>query len=86
MCCTIEQKATTMTGPQHKTPGYVSGSTHEQAMSGLSLEARKRKAALYAPATAPPVESKAPTRSLARLACVDPETRKTKHEEKDRTD
>jgi len=74
-----------MNGPQRKTLGYVRVSTHEQAISRLSLEARKRKAALYAPATAPPVESKAPARSLVSSASVDPETRKTGHEEEDRT-
>ena len=82
----IEHKAAPMTDSQCKTLGYVRGSTHEQAINGLSLEARKRKAAQYAPATAPPLASRASNRSLARLACVDPETRKTGHEEEDRTD
>jgi len=86
MRLTTEQKATTMTGPQRRTLGYVRGSTHEQAISGLSLKARKRKVILYAPATAPPLASRASNRSLARLACVDPEIRKTGHEKEDRTD
>ena len=74
-----------MSGPQRKTLGYVRVSSYEQSMSGLSLEARKRKAALYAPTTAPPLASKASTRSLTGLACAHLETRKTKHEEEDRT-
>jgi len=54
MCSMTEQKATTLAEPQRKTLGYVRVSTHKQAISGLPFEARKRKAALYAPATAPP--------------------------------
>ncbi len=74
-----------MTEPQNKALGYVRVSKHEQALCGVTREARKRKVTLYAPATAPPLASKALTRSLAGLACADLATRKTKHEEEDRT-
>lgn len=74
-----------MTEPQRRTLGYVRVSTPEQALCGLTLEARKRKVIICAPATEPPLASKAFTRSLARPACADSETRKTEHEEEDRT-
>ncbi len=74
-----------MTEPKRKTFGYVRAAKHEQAIRGLSLEARKRKVIICPPATEPPLASKAFTRSLARPACADSETRKTEHEEEDRT-
>jgi uncharacterized protein YfeS len=72
-------------GAQRKTFGYIRFSTHEQALCGLTREARKRKITQFAPATAPPVASKALTRSLAGLACAALETRKTEYEEEVRT-